>query len=132
MRAVAYCVLNIFFHLLHISIILFATLAWMVPALLPFHLALLVATLSSWFVLGHWLGRGYCPISDWHWKIKSHLGPGKPRGTYIHLLLENMSGRQLDSGQVDSRVVSATLLLTALSALLNLAEFNEFGNIGLG
>lgn len=120
MRAIAYRILNIFFHPLHISIILFTTLAWMVPALLPFHLTLLIATLSSWFLLGHWLGRGYCPISNWHWKIKSRLGPGKPRGTYIHLLLESMSGRQLDSGQVDRMVVLATLILTALSALLNL------------
>lgn len=122
-RLIVYHILNFLFHVLHLSIILFVMLGWMVAAFLPFHLALLLATLGSWFVLGHWLGQGYCPISDWHWEIKKNYGPGKPEGTYIHRILQSITGKALDSEKVDHMVVLATLVLTIGSVILNLTQY---------
>ena len=116
-----YYLLNGLFHVFHIAIIIFAITGWMFPPLRMAHLALMLATLGSWFILGHWLGSGYCPVSDWHWKIKAALGEGRPRGTYIHLLLQRISGRELDSASVDKMVVIVTFVLAGISVALNVA-----------
>lgn len=117
---VLYALLNGAFHLVHVSIIVFAMTGWMFPPWRRAHLALMLLTLGSWFILGRWFGRGYCPVSDWHWKIKAALGRGRPSGTYIHLLLQHLSGRQLDSTAVDRMVVIVTLALTAIAITLHL------------
>jgi hypothetical protein len=119
-KGVLYVALNALFHVAHIAIIGFVAIGWIFPRLLPVHLALALATLGSWFILGRWLGRGYCPVSDWHWRIKAALGDGRPQGTYIHQLLQNLSGQKLDSDRVDSAVVVSTFVVTAISLALNL------------
>jgi hypothetical protein len=118
-NAALYAVLNALFHVVHVAIIGFVAIGWIFPRLLPAHLALALATLASWFILGRWLGRGYCPVSDWHWRIKGKLGAGRPQGTYIHQLLQNLCGAKLDSERVDKAVVFCTVLVTAISLVLN-------------
>jgi hypothetical protein len=118
---VLYLLLNGLFHFFHIAIIVFLMTGWMFPQVRLAHLALILLTLGSWFILGRCLGKGYCPVSDWHWKIKESLGGGRPGGTYIHLLLQGVTGRQLDSSSVDRAVVTWTLVLAGISIVLNLA-----------
>ena len=119
-RRVFYPFLNGAFHIAHISIIAFALLGWAFPSLRLFHLALLMLTLGSWFILGQWLGIGYCPVSDWHWRIKASLGEGRPKGTYIHHVLQKLTGKKLDSPRVDRMTTLMTIALAALSLILNL------------
>ena len=113
-----YPFLNVVFHGAHISIILFALLGWALPSLRQLHLALLGLTLGSWFILGQWLGIGYCPISDMHWKLKESFGEGRPEGTYIHYILQKLTGKTLSSPRVDKMTTRVTLSLAALSLTL--------------
>lgn len=119
----AYLLLNALFHLVHVGIIGFVLLGWLIPEARLAHLALSLLTLGSWFILGRWLGEGYCPVSDWHWKIKASIGEGRPEGTYITFLLRKLTGRSLDSRQVDRIVVVVTFTVTALSLILNLRRW---------
>ena len=116
-RALYPC-LNAIFHGAHISIILFALLGWALPSLRQLHLALLGLTLGSWFILGQWLGIGYCPISDMHWRLKESFGEGRPDGTYIHYVLQKLTGKTLSSPRVDKMTTRVTLSLAALSLTL--------------
>lgn len=118
---VLYPFLNALFHGAHMSIIGFALLGWALPSLRQLHLALLALTLGSWFILGHWLGTGYCPISDGHWKLKESLGEGRPEGTYIHHVLQKFTGKTLSSPRVDQITTRVTIALTVLSLALNLS-----------
>jgi len=120
---VFYPLLNAFFHLLHISIICFALLGWIFPQSRQAHFVFMLAMLGSWFILGKWMGEGYCPITDWHWKIKDAFGEGRPEGPYIHFLATRLSGLKLSSQKVDRIVVAVTFLITAISAALNLAAW---------
>lgn len=113
-----YPFLNAIFHGAHISIILFALLGWALPSLRQLHLALLGLTLGSWFILGQWLGIGYCPISDMHWRLKESFGEGRPDGTYIHYVLQKLTGKTLSSPRVDKMTTRVTLSLAALSLTL--------------
>jgi hypothetical protein len=114
-----YSITNALFHLAHIAVILFVMIGWIFRPLLPLHLALTLLTLGSWFILGHWFGTGYCPISDWHWKLKETLGGGRPNGTYIHLVLQNISRRELNPASVDKVVLVGTVVIAGISLVLN-------------
>lgn len=115
-----YPFLNAVFHGAHISIIAFALLGWVLPSLRQLHLVLLALILGSWFILGQWLGIGYCPISDGHWRLKETLGEGRPKGTYIHHVLQKLTGKTLSSQHVDEMTTRVTIALTVLSLALNL------------
>lgn len=117
--ALFYPLLNGVFHVVHISIIIFVMVGWAFPSLRLAHLALTLLTLGSWFILGQWLGIGYCPISDWHWKIKAAIGEGLPSGTYIHHLLQTITRRELNSETVDKTILIGTVAITAISLALN-------------
>lgn len=76
--------------------------------------------LGSWFILGQWFGIGYCPITDWHWKIKATLGRGdKPKEGYIYLLLQKFSRDQLSEAKVDQWVLIGALAILFLSLIVN-------------
>lgn len=95
---------------------------WIFPALRLAHLVLILLTLGSWFILGLWFGTGYCPVSDWHWKIKRSLGDGTPGGSYILQMLQYLTGREWSATGVDRAVVLGTLAITALSLALNISD----------
>ncbi len=69
-----YILLNVLCHAVHLAFILFMLLGWMFAPLQAAHLATVLGMLGCWFVLGRWLGAGYCPITDLHWRIKAALG----------------------------------------------------------
>ncbi len=94
----------------------------MMPALRGAHLALIGLTFFFWFVIARWIGVGvgYCPITDWHWKIKDAYGAGRPQGTYIHHVLQNITGLTLNSDTVDKWVMIGTLVISILSLIVNL------------
>ncbi len=114
-----YRIVNALFHLIHLAIIFFVMFAWLFPALRLAHLVLILLTLGSWFILGRWMGRGYCPVSDFHWRAKAALGESRPKGSYIHVMLQNLARRELDAGTVDKVVVVTTLVLAGISIALN-------------
>lgn len=118
-QALVYPLLNGIFHVVHIAIIIFIMIGWAFPSLRLMHLALVLLTLGSWFILGHWLGTGYCPVSDWHWKIKTSLGEGRPKGSYIHHLLQTTTRKELNSEKVDAIILIGTLAIAASSVALN-------------
>lgn len=122
MKAI-YFVLNPLFHVAHISIISFVLVGWVIPEARFAHLVLSLLTLGSWFILGRWMGEGYCPVSDWHWKIKESLGEGRPAVTYITFLLRKVTGMDLVSDQVNRVVVYVTVVITMISLTLNLQEW---------
>ena len=114
--------LNLLCHVLHLAFILFMVLGWMFAPLQAAHLGLVLAMLGCWFVLGRWLGAGYCPITDLHWRIKAAIGPGRPPESYIHFVLAQM-GWTLNPSQPDRTVGLCALGIALLSVLVNLARW---------
>jgi hypothetical protein len=115
-----YYILNAFFHCCHLAIVSFILFAWIFPQARLFHLVFIFLTLGSWYILGIWMGSGYCPITDWHWKLKARMGEGRPSGTYIHYLVSHFLGIKMSSNRVDRIVVIVTGAVTLISITLNL------------
>lgn len=118
-----YPLINAVFHAVHVALITFVLVGWMFPATRLAHLVLVLLTLGSWFVLGIWMGRGYCPVTDWHWKIKERIGEGRPPGTYIETALQRLMPGRAAGGGTDRGVVVITFVVAVLSLLLNVRQF---------
>jgi Protein of Unknown function (DUF2784) len=116
---VLYLVLNVLCHVVHLAFIAFTVLGWMFAPLQAAHLALVLGMLGCWFVLGRWLGAGYCPITDVHWRIKAALGPGRPQGSYIHYVLAKL-GWQLNPAKLDQVLGLGAIGIALLSVLVNM------------
>jgi Protein of Unknown function (DUF2784) len=117
--AVLYLVLNVLCHGVHLAFIAFTVLGWMFAPLQAAHLALVLGMLGCWFVLGRWLGPGYCPITDVHWRIKAALGPGRPQGSYIYYVLAKL-GWQLNPAKLDQVLGLGAIGIALLSVVVNM------------
>ena len=85
-------ILNVLFHALHMTIILFFLFGWMVKETRQLHYCLAVLILVSWYGLGLFFGFGYCLITDIQWRIKRHLSQTPSTEYYIKYLVDKIAG----------------------------------------
>jgi hypothetical protein len=118
-----YPFLNLLFHALHACIIFFTVFGWLLPSWRLAHFVWVLLTLASWYVLGIWMGMGYCPITDLHWTIKEKLGKGRPQCNFIYYWLTKVSNTQWDPERVDHAIVIITILTCIISACFNIWDY---------
>ncbi|MBT8116390.1 MAG: DUF2784 domain-containing protein [Gammaproteobacteria bacterium] len=114
--------LDVLFHIAHLAVILFSGLGWLVPALRPLHLGLQGMILFSWFGLGIFKGWTYCFLTDLHWRIRQVLGKPAHSGSYMKMLADKLSGRDVNAARVNQVTVSIFFITTLLSLLLLLLD----------
>ena len=95
-------VIDYFFIVFHTVLILFNVFGWIIPRWRLANLITLSLTAFSWFILGIWYGIGYCSFTDWHWKVRQLLGYHDKSNSYIHFLIQKISGINLSESLVDS------------------------------
>ena len=88
-------------HLLHIAIIVFCVVGWLLPAARPWHLLLCAMILSSWFVVGAWKGWGYCLVTDLQWRLLRSMGENSPPFGYVPMMWQRITGRAVDARRID-------------------------------
>lgn len=107
--------LDIFLTLVHLVIIVFNLFGWIWPATRKAHFICVLATAASWFLLGIWFGIGYCPVTDWQWRIKEKLGEHNLPSSFIKYYADKISGKNISSSFIDM----ITVLCFAAAALLS-------------
>ena len=107
--------LDAFLTLVHLVIIGFNLCGWIWPATRKAHFICVLATAVSWFLLGIWFGMGYCPVTDWQWRVKESLGEHNLPASFIKYYADKISGKNISSSLID--VVTA--LSFAVAALLS-------------
>jgi len=108
-------IIDYFFILFHTALILFNILGWIVPKWRLANLITLSITAFSWFVLGIWFGIGYCPFTDWHWKVRELLGYNDSSNSYIHFLILKITGINLPENWVDTTTVIVFFIAFSVS-----------------
>ena len=101
--------------LLHVLIITINLFGWILPATRKFHFAFIVITAFCWFILGIWFGMGYCPITDWQWRIKEQLGERNLPASFITYYINKITHKNFS----DSFINIFTLIFFVLAALLS-------------
>jgi hypothetical protein len=81
-------------------------------------------------VIGIWYGMGYCPLTDYHWKIKAQLGQESLPPSYIKYLIEGIFKTDISNFFVNILTLSSTALAFTLSLTLNIRDkfFSEKGH----
>lgn len=114
-----YPFLDYFFVLFHGAWVLFNLTGWAWKRARRIHLLITGLTLSSWFGLGIFYGWGYCPCTDWHWKIKRELGETNLPNSYVKYYADKLTGWSWDPLAVDATVLILGLLVFFLSCRFN-------------
>ncbi|MFA6242548.1 MAG: DUF2784 domain-containing protein [Candidatus Hydrogenedentales bacterium] len=112
---IAYRILDAACFVIHTTLIVFIAGGWAWKRTRRVHLAIVAATSFSWFGLGLYFGIGFCPCTDWHWRIRECLGYTDLPESYIKFLLDTVTGLDLNAVLVDG----ATFVVFAVSAVLS-------------
>lgn len=97
--------LDVLLTILHLVVIVFNLLGWVVPKWRKAHFWCVVVTLFSWMVLGIWKGWGYCFLTDWAWQIKRELGEAGLPNSFITYIVNNKLSFQVSPDLVDTCTV---------------------------
>ena len=121
--------LDIFFVVFHTTLILFNLLGWIWKKTRVWNLVVLLLTGSSWLFLGLIVGTlGYCPLTEWHFRILEKLGHHDLPNSYIKYLADRLSGLDINAVFVNDITLYAFLGVLVVSVLMNLLQvpFNGF------
>ncbi len=111
--------LDYFFLCFHTAFTIFNMTGWIWKRTRKLHLATLLLTASSWFLLGIRYGWGYCFCTDWHWKVREALGRPIMSASYIHFLILEVTGIDTPPGMVDSVTMAVFVFCATMSIVLN-------------
>lgn len=124
-----YKALDIFFLILHSSLIVFNVFGWLWKKTRRANLILLLTTAGSWLILGLIVGSlGYCPLTDWHFNVLKELGASDLPVSYIKYLADRIFNGDFSSSLVDALTLYGLIAALAISLTLNILDFRRKKN----
>ncbi len=121
--------LDIFFVLFHTALILFNLFGWIPRRLRRANLVALLLTAFSWLGLGLFYGIGYCPFTDWHWRVLWALGRIDLPRSYTQYLLIRLLGISLPAATVSFLTAAGAALALVISLALNVRDRRRRGGV---
>lgn len=118
-------ILDLFFTLLHLVVILFNLTGWIWPTTRRLHLYCILSTAASWLVLGVFYGIGYCPVTDWQWRVKERLGEDNLPNSFIKYMADKVTSSDIDSSLIDSLTAIFFFIAAGLSVYFNFTRINK-------
>ncbi len=117
--------LDIFFFVFHTGLVIFVIVGWAFRRTRLAHLILVALVAFSWFGLGLWYGIGYCPCTEWHWRVREHLGYGEMPNSYLEFLFEHLTGLDARRETVDLVAIGSFLSALIVTIMLNAASWRR-------
>jgi hypothetical protein len=114
-----YKFLDLFFIVFHTSVVLFNSFGWIWKKTRLPNLILLLLTGFSWFILGIFYGIGYCPLTDWHFKVLAQLGVTDLPDSYIKYLIGRLLKLDIDPQLIHYATGIVYFLSLGISVYLN-------------
>jgi hypothetical protein len=111
--------LDVLLTFVHVAIVFFNLFGWIPRATRRAHLISIGLTAASWFLLGIWFGMGYCPFTDWQWKVKEALGERNLPHNFIEYFAEKLTGQDFDPSLVGILITVGFALAAGLSLYVN-------------
>jgi hypothetical protein len=112
-------ILNIFFHALHVGLIVFILIGCFIPPLRTAHLIACGLILLSWFGLGLPLRKpGFCLFTEIQYHIRHRMGIQMERQSYIVYLGEKLTSQKLNPTKAEWTTQGIFYLMCVLSLVL--------------
>lgn len=119
-----YSLLDIFFVAFHTSLTIFNIIGWAWKKTRVLNLITLILTGSSWLFLGMIVGvPGYCPFTDWHFRVLEKLGKTNLPNSYIKYLADRITGLNFNPRLVDTATLAVFICALAISIFLNMRDY---------
>ena len=122
MGDIALHIADVFFVVFHTALTLFNAIGWIWKKTRKINLITLTLTGMSWFILGLFYGIGYCPFTEWHFKILRALGQHDLPTSYIEYLVERITPFNPSPALVDTVTAGVFFLALGLSVFLNVHD----------
>ena len=114
--------LDLFFLIFHTALTLFNLTGWIWRKTRMANLVTLFLTFLAWFGLGIFYGIGYCPLTDWHFRVLYNLGETNLPNSYLTYLIRRLTGYLPPEHLVDIFTIAFFFLSLALSVWLNIRD----------
>jgi len=111
--------LDVLLTLVHLSIVLFNLFGWIPGRTRKAHLISVALTAASWFILGIWYGIGYCPFTEWQWRVKTQMGERNLPANFIEYFLEKITGHDFSEQFISILIVVCFCIAIILSVYVN-------------
>ena len=111
--------LDVVLTVIHLTIIVFNLFGWIPKRTRKAHLVSVGLTTTSWFILGIWYGVGYCPFTDWQWKVKAQLGEKNLPGNFVEYFLEKLTGYNFSGTFINTLIAVCFFAAVLLSVYVN-------------
>lgn len=108
--------LDILLTIVHLAIVGFNLFGWIPKVTRKAHFISILLTAASWLLLGIWFGIGYCPFTDWQWRIKERMGEKNLPSNFIEYFAEKITSINFDS-QLINNMISVCFVLAALLSI---------------
>lgn len=118
-------VLDAFFVVFHTALIAFVLTGWIWRRTRRAHLVVVGLVVLSWVGLGAFYGWGYCPCTDWHWRVKRRLGETNLPSSYVTYYLDRLAGHAWNPALVDHAVAVVGVTALVVSAWLNWRDWSR-------
>ena len=111
--------LDIGLTILHVLLMAFNLTGWIWSRTRKLHLITLIATATSWFILGIWYGFGYCVLTDWHWSIKEKLGETNLPNSFVKYIADKITGNVVNSSLIDAITIGGLIFAIIAAVYVN-------------
>jgi hypothetical protein len=123
---VIYRFLDIFFVGFHTILIFFNVFGWIWRKTRVINLITLTITGASWLFLGLIYGAlGYCPLTDWHFRVLERLGKTDLPNSYVKYLADRITGMNFDAALVDNVTLFTFVAAVVISIMFNIKDWKE-------
>ncbi|MCX8064270.1 MAG: DUF2784 domain-containing protein [Candidatus Hydrogenedentes bacterium] len=106
---------DVFLTLIHILFIVFILVGWHFKGSRRIHFWSVVVVGVFWFICGFYYGFGYCPLTDYHWRIKEGLGEKDLPYSFIEYVVERLSGVDFNTDIINYVTLSIFLFVFVVS-----------------
>jgi len=98
---------------------------WIIKKTRRIQLVTILATTFSWFIIGIWYGWGYCFLTDWEWDLKRRIGEQDLPHSFIHYLVNNTFGLNINSEFLDILTVVFFVFALFAGLIINYLDFRR-------
>lgn len=120
-------ILDWFFTVFHTLLIIFNLTGWIWKPLRRINLYTLLLTAGSWLFLGLFYGFGYCPLTDWHFRVLYELGERGLPSSYTQYLIHRVINLSITSSQADAITLWGLIAALILSVYFNIRDYLKSG-----
>ncbi|HPS73038.1 MAG TPA: DUF2784 domain-containing protein [Bacteroidales bacterium] len=118
-------VADFFFLVFHMAIVILNLFGWIWKPTRKACLIVQVLTAASWFGLGLIYGIGFCPFTEWHWRVLERLGERPQETSYIQYLVRRVFDLHVPAALVADVTVVLFFIAVIASVIVNIRDSHK-------